>query len=101
MIFYFHEKSNPLTSSASEKKPACCNMKAMKPIKVFAPYEKQGQGRQIFLVSLVEKRTPGVLGTLGTQGTQEHTRDTGGTGDAGDTGDKRETGNTRDTGDTG
>ena len=67
----------------------------MKPIKVFAPYEKQGQGRQIFLVSLVEERTPGVLGTLGTQ------EDTGGTGDAGDTGDKRETGNTRDTGDTG
>ena len=36
LIFYFHEKSHPLTSWACEKNPAGWHMKAMKPIKNFA-----------------------------------------------------------------
>ena len=57
------------------KKNPCCHKKAMKPIKVFAPYDKQGQRRRIFHVFEMAK------GTQGTQGTQ------GARGDMGDTGD--------------
>ena len=51
LTFCFHEKSNPLTGpERAKKKPVCCHMKVMKPIKVLAPYEKQGQCRRIFHV---------------------------------------------------
>ena len=46
MNIFFHEKSHPFTSWASEKKnPACCHIKV-----VFAPYEEHGQRHRIYHV---------------------------------------------------
>ena len=47
--FYFYKKSHPLTSYACQKQPTCCHMKAMKPIQVFAPYEKKGNAIEYFM----------------------------------------------------
>ena len=67
----------------AQNSSTCCHMKAMKPIKVFAPYEKLGQCRRIFHFVKMEK------GTKGTQGGHRGHRDT------------RDTWDTRDTRDTG
>ena len=86
-----------------KKKTACCHVKPIKPINVFAPFEKQGQHRRIFHVFVNGKGdtgktrdTRGHKGTQETQGTQENTRDTGRHKETQRT--QGDTGNTRDTG---
>ena len=65
-----------------KKKPACCQIQAMKPIKIFAPYENQGQPRRLFL------NGKGVTGATRDTGDTKDTRDTVGRGGTRDTGDK-------------